>query len=406
MITWKYIGINERRKQVVGELKARTEKDVRRQLKAMGIRPQKITKPSILEVDLGELLVSRGLASPFKKVELLNFTRQFGVMLDAGVPILECLDILARSQKNTSFKKIIRSISDDVGGGSSLSEALKDKPGFNNIFINLVRAGEAGGVLGEVVIKLVEFMEKQEKTKKAVKNAMTYPAIVVCVGLGVVYALMAFVIPRFKGMIEGSGQKIPAITQFVIDASNFAQEYSLLMFVGGFITLMFLSYYIKTNTGKAIFDKIMISMPVFGNIVIKGNLSSFSRTLSLMINSGVPLIESLDICITSIDNSIIARDISKVRDSVMKGESMSAPFTRIIYFPGMIAQMIKVGEQTGGMNAMLNKISAIFEEDVDDAVSSMTKLIEPFVIIVLGGIIAGLLVAMYLPIFMSAGGTT
>ena len=404
MINWKYVGINEERKEVTGELRAKTQQDVRRQLRSMGIRPKQITAPSMFEVDLGELLVERGLASPFSRTELLLFTRQLAVMLDAGVPILECLDILAKSQKNMNFKKIIKDIATEVGEGKSLSAALEGKYGFNVVYANLIKAGEAGGVLSDVMLKLVEFMEKQEKTKKAIKKAMTYPGIVICVGVGVIYGLMVFVIPKFTEILSGSNQEIPAITQFVIDTSNFVGEYSLLMFVGGFILFVILSKYIKTEQGKPIFDKFMMSLPIFGNIIIKGNLASFTRTLSVMLNAGIPLIDSLDICIATLNNSIIAKDISGMRQSVTRGETITAPLLRIEYFPEMVAQMVKIGEQTGRMNSMLIKVSDIFEEDVDDSVSNMTKMIEPLVIVVLGGIIAMLLVAMYLPIFMSAGG--
>ena len=404
MVNWKYIGINEERKEVSGELRAKSQQDVRRQLRARGIRPKKIIAPSMFEVNLAELLVERGLVSPFSRVELLLFTRQLAVMLDAGVPILECLDILAKSQKNINFKKIIKDIAVDVGEGRSLSAAIDGKYGFSLIYINLIKAGEAGGVLSDVMLKLVEFMEKQEKTKKAIKTAMTYPGIVTCVGVGVIYGLMVFVIPKFTEILSGSNQEIPAITQLVINTSNFVGEYAVLMFVGAFVLLVLLSKYIKTEQGKPLFDKFMMNLPIFGNIIIKGNLSSFTRTLSVMLNAGISIIDSLDICIATLNNSIIAKDISSLRQSVTRGETMTAPLLRIEYFPEMVAQMVKIGEQTGRMNSMLVKVSDIFEEDVDDSVSNMTKMIEPLVIVILGGIIAMLLVAMYLPIFMSAGG--
>lgn len=406
MATWKYIGVDKDRKTVSGELEVGSMKEARQKLRNEGIRPKKITPPSILEVDLGELMVKAGLAKPFTKLELLSFTRQLGVMIDAGVPILQCLEILYKSQKNPSFKKIIKKVAEDIGAGKSLSEALalQDKYSFDNIFVNMIKAGEVGGVLDDAILKLVEFMEKDERTKKAIKSAMTYPAVVSLVGVGVIYGLMVFVIPRFTAILSNSGQKIPAITQFVINTSDFIGEYALLIFVVGFILALFLSKYIKTKEGKPIFDKFMMNLPVFGNIIIKGNLASFTRTLSTMLGSGVSLIDSLDICSTAVDSSIIAQDILQVRKSVAQGETMAEPLLRIKYFPEMVAQMVKIGEQTGEMDAMLRKTASIFEEDVNDSVSNMTKLIEPIVIVVLGGIVAVLLVAMYLPIFLSAGG--
>ena len=402
MIVWKYTGMNDKRERVTGELRATTQKDVRKQLRGLGIRPQTITKPSIFEADLGQLLIDHGFAQSFTRLELLGFTRQLGIMLEAGVPILQCLEILGQAQKNTSFKKIIREVIEDVGSGKSLSAGLESKPGFDGLYTNLIKAGETGGALGEVVMNLVTFMEKQEKTKKAIKSAMSYPAIVISVGFAVVYGLMVFVIPKFAEIIKTSGKEIPAITQVVMNVSNFFGEYSLLMIVVGFVFLVVFAKLIKTDMGKPIFDKMMMNLPIFGNIIIKGNLSSFTRTLSIMLNSGVPLIEALDICISILDNSVIAKDISRVRNSVTRGETMTEPLLRIDYFPDMVAQMVKIGEQTGGINAMLINVSNIFEEEVDDSVSNMTKLIEPLVIVVLGGMIAVLLVAMYLPIFMAA----
>ena len=405
MPSWKYVGLDKKRKKMEGTLEAGSIKDVRRQLRSQGIRPQKITPPSFLDVDLGEILIKAGLSKPFTELELLGFCRQLGVMLDAGVPILQGLELLYKSQKNPYFKKLIKIISEDVGGGKSLSDALNGKQGFDNVFINMIKAGEAGGVLSESLLKLVTFMEKSQKIKKAIKTAMIYPAMVILVGLGVITALMVFVIPRFTAILTSSGQEIPGITQLVIDTSDFIQGYAVLIFSIGSVSAFFLMKYIKTKEGKSHFDKFMMGVPIFGNIIIKGNLASFTRTLSTMLASGVPLIESLGICEESVDSSVVSKDIMDVRKSVSQGETMAGPLLRIKYFPEMVAQMVKIGEQTGEMEAMLEKTSSIFEEDVSDAVSNMTKLIEPLVIVFLGGIIAGLMLAMYLPIFMAAGGT-
>ena len=253
--------------------------------------------------------------------------------------------------------------------------------------------------------KLVDFMEKRQKIKKAIKSAMIYPSMVILVGLGVVSALMIFVIPRFAAILESSGQEIPAITQFVMETSDFFQEYAILLFVTGSVSILLLMKYIKTKEGKPHFDKFMMGLPVFGTIILKGNLASFTRTFATMLGSGVPLIESLDICAESVDSSVVSKDISEIRRSVSQGETMAEPLSRIKYFPEMVTQMVKIGEQTGEMESMLKKTSDIFEEDVSDAVGNMTKLIEPIVIVVLGGMIAGLMLAMYLPIFMAAGGS-
>ncbi|MCY4643661.1 MAG: type II secretion system F family protein [Bacteriovoracales bacterium] len=404
MTTWKYVGFNETKKRVEGELIANSEREARRQLRKKGIRPRKLTPPSIFNADLGELIVKLGLSKPFKKIELLDFLRQFGVMNGAGVPILQSFEILFKNQKNPILKKMIGDIAQDIRGGKSFSDSIEGRPGFDQVTINLIRAGELGGALEEMIARIVTFMEKQEKTKKDIKSAMTYPAIVCCVGFGVVTMLLIFVVPKFVDIIKSSGQEVPGVTQFVINVSNLFFDYGFFMLAVGIIGFIALAKYIKTDAGKKIFDTIMMKFPIFGEIVIKGNLSSFSRVLSTMLNSGVSLIDSLDICIEAIDHSIVAKDIQRVRDSVSKGKTITEQISRIPYFPVMVSQMIKIGEQTGELDNMLEKVSNVFEEDVDNAVKNMTKLIEPIIIVVLGGITALILIAMYLPIFMSAGG--
>lgn len=404
MSNWKYVGFDKQRKKVVGEVEASNEKEVRRILRAQGIRPKQINPPSILELDLGMWMVDQGLAAAFTRLELLSFTRQLGVMFGAGVPIMQCLEILYKSQKNLNLKKVIKQISEEVGNGKSLSEAMRGKRGFDNLYVNLVRAGETGGVLDQILFKITEFMEKQEKTKKQIKSAMTYPAVVLSVGFLVVYGLMVFVVPKLKEMLESNNQELPAVTEFVIDTSNFLSENFMSLTLGIIFTVIMIGKLIKTEEGKPIFDKFMMKMPVFGDVVIKGNLSSFMRTLSTMLGSGVTLVDSLEICINTIDNSVMANDLKKIKTAVTEGKTLTEPLGQIEYFPAMVVQMVKVGEQTGQLDEMLAKVANIFEEEVDDLVANMSKMIEPFVIVFLGGMVATILIAMYLPIFQSAAG--
>lgn len=247
-------------------------------------------------------------------------------------------------------------------------------------------------------------MEKQEKTKKQIKSAMTYPVIVCIIGAAVIWGMMVFVVPQFVDMLESTGQKPPWITQFVMDVSAFLGNNSLLI-VGGIIaSLAILKALVSNPAGKQVFDRIMMKMPIFGQVVIKGNLASFSRTLATMLGSGIPLIDALEICIETIDQSVIVKDLKHLRTQVETGKSISEPLSKVDYFPEMVTSMLRVGEQTGNIDNMLEKISEVFEEEVDEAVSNMTKMIEPIIIVVLGSIVATILVAMYLPIFMSAGG--
>jgi type IV pilus assembly protein PilC len=326
-------------------------------------------------------------------------------MINAGVPIIQSLEILVKSEKHPVLKRTIREVSREVSEGMTIAESMRKQRGFTPLYCNLVKAGESAGILDQILSKLAEHMEKQEKTKAQIKSAMMYPAIVVLVGIGVIYGLMVFVVPQFMGMLESSGQEPPAITLFVVNTSEFFQKYSLHIVIGLGVTIWSLMNFIKSKFGKPIFDKFMMFVPIFGGIVVKGNLSSFSRTIATMLGSGIALIDALEICIDTLDSSVIANDIKEVRRQVIQGKTMYDPLAKIDYFPEMVASMIKIGEQTGSLDAMFTKISDVFEDEVNTLVGGMTKLIEPIIIVVLGGIVAVILVAMYLPIFMSAGGT-
>lgn len=403
MATYRYEAVDGNGKKVLGQVEASSEKDVRRALRLQGLRSKKIIAPTILEFDFGQWMVEKGFAKAVGAKELANFTKQLSVMISAGVPILQSLEILYRSEKNPTLKQSIKKIAADVGEGKTIAEAMETQKGFDKLYCNLVKAGEAGGILDTILKKLAIHMEKQEKTKRQIKSAMTYPAIVCFVGVGVIWAMMVFVVPQFTGMLKENGQEIPWITQFVIDTSDFFGKYTPIM-VPGFIVAVsaFLSY-IKTPTGKIFWDNTSMRFPIFGKIIIKGNLSSFSNTLSTLLGAGVSLIDALDICIETLDNGVIARDITDVKKKVIEGKTLTEPLSKITYFPELVTQMIRVGEQTGQIDQMLARVAEVFEEEVDTLVTGMTKLIEPIIIVVLGGIVAVILVAMYLPMFMSAG---
>ncbi|MEA9354668.1 type II secretion system F family protein [Bacteriovorax sp. PP10] len=400
---YKYEGVDTNGKKVTGQVDAASEKDVRKVLRAQTIRVKKIVPPTILEFDLGAWMVEKGLAKSVSNKELCTFTKQLSIMISAGVPILQALEILYRSEKNPTLKLSIKKIASDVGEGKTIAEAMASQKGFDKLYCNLVRAGEAGGILDTILKKLAVHMDKQEKTKAQIKSAMMYPSVVVSVGAVVIWAMMVFVVPQFTGMLKESNQEIPWVTQFVIDTSNFMGTYTPVMVPGAIIgVVMFLSY-IKTPTGKIMWDNFSMRIPVFGGIIIKGNLSSFSNTLATLLGAGVSLIDALDICIETIDNSVIAQDLKEVKKKVTEGKTLTEPLSKIAYFPEIVTQMIRVGEQTGQIDEMLARVAEVFEEEVDNLVTGMTKMIEPLIIVVLGGIIATILVAMYLPMFMSAG---
>jgi type IV pilus assembly protein PilC len=406
MANYKWIGFTKDGKKTNGEIEADSEKQAKMFLRRQGIKPREVQAPSPFEIDLGRLLVDRGIIKPFKQEELVKFTTQLSTLINAGVPILECMEILSKQQKNPFLKSIIKKISDDVGGGKSLYEALEvhSSKGFGKLYVNLVKAGEAGGILDTILEKLGKHMENQERIRGAVKGAMMYPAIVSVVGTGVVIGLMVFVVPQFVGMLTDSGQAIPWVTQVVIDTSEIFQKYTLLMLPILAALIIFILSYIKTPEGKVIYDRVVMKTPMFGQLVVKSNLASFTRTLSTMLSSGVSIIESLEICIETLDNTQIAKDIEKVRKAVTEGKSITEPLTRISYFPDLVAQMIKVGESTGNLDSMLLKVSDVFERELEVIIGTLTKMIEPLILVGLGGVIGFVMIAMYLPMFMSAGG--
>lgn len=404
MPKFKYVGFTAEGKKVEASIEADNIRDAKKLLRRQNIRTTKIVPPSFFEADLGQFMVEKGLARPFGRAELMRFTRQLAILINAGVPILECMEILHKQEQNMVLKRVVKNISMNIEEGKSLYDAMSSQNGFDKLYCALVKAGEAAGILDSILVKLAEFLEKAEKLKKQVKSALTYPVIVVFVGIIVIFGLMTFVVPQFVDILKESNQEIPWVTQTVMDVSAFFQNYTLLLIAALVAGTMFFVNFIKTKEGKAAWDRFTMKAPLFGLLVIKGNLSAFTRTLATMLAAGVPIIDSLEICIDTLDNTQIAKDLTKVRLAVIQGKSITEPLSRISYFPPLVTQMIKVGESTGNLDQMLLKVADVFEEEVEELVGNLTKLIEPLILVVLGGIIGFVLIAMYLPIFMSAGG--
>lgn len=404
MAKFKWEGLTKEGKKTSGELDAKSDKEVKRALRAQGIRTTKVIAPSFLEFDLAEWMVEKGIASSFGSKELGLFTKQLSVMINAGVPILQSLEILAKQEQNPAFRKVIKNIMEGVSSGKSIYESMEGQKGFSKLYCNLVKAGEAGGILDDILKKLAEYMDRQDKIRKTVKSALTYPVIVCVIGAGVICGMMVFVVPMFVDMLKESNQEIPWITQFVIDISEFLKSWLLVMLPVGFVGIAFLLNFIKSDGGKPLWDRFIMKTPLFGSLIIKGNLTSFTRTLSTLLGAGVPLLDALDICIDILDNGEVAKDLKKVKKAVSEGKTLTEPLTRIKYFPEMVAQMMKIGESTGNLDSMLLKCAEIFEEETTELVNTITKLIEPLILVGLGGAIAVIMVAMYLPIFMAGGG--
>jgi len=336
--------------------------------------------------------------------DIVLFTRQFATMIDAGLPLVQCLDILANQTDNRTFKQMLKQIKSDVESGSTFADALKKHPKtFDELFVNLIAAGEVGGILDTILNRLAAYIEKAMKLKKKVKGAMVYPSVVLVVAVAVVAVLLLFVIPIFKKMFEDMGGGLPTPTQIVIDISEWVQSY--ILFIVAVVVAFFiaLNRFYATRKGRALMDDLILRVPVIGDLIRKVAVARFTRTLGTMIQSGVPLLDGLDIVARTAGNKTVESAILKTRASIAEGRTIADPLSESGVFPSMVVQMIAVGESTGALDAMLTKIADFYDEEVDAAVEALTSLIEPFLMIFLGGTIGGLVIAMYLPIFKLAG---
>jgi type IV pilus assembly protein PilC len=335
--------------------------------------------------------------------DLVMFTRQFATMIDAGLPLVQCLDILGTQQENAAFKKVILQIKSDVESGATFSDALaKHVKIFDRLYVNLVAAGEVGGILDTILNRLAAYLEKNEALRRKVKSAMVYPASVTVIAVLVVVVMLVKVIPVFEKMFKDFGGVLPAPTQMVINISHFMQAWIVYMIVAVVALIYAFKRVYATPGGKALFDAIFLKVPVFGDLLRKVAVARFSRTLSTMLSSGVPILDALEIVARTAGNVVVEREILRTKSSIAEGKTIAEPLQGSKVFPGMVVQMISVGEQTGAMDAMLGKIADFYDDEVDTAVDALTSLLEPLLMVGLGGSIGCLLVAMYLPIFKIA----
>ncbi|HSL81888.1 MAG TPA: type II secretion system F family protein [Thermoanaerobaculia bacterium] len=331
---------------------------------------------------------------------LAIFTRQFSVMLDAGLPLVQCLEILGEQEENRTFRAIIQKVRSDVEQGSSLAEAMRRHPkAFDDLFVNMVAAGEAGGILDIILQRLATYLEKITKLKAQVKSALIYPASVITIAILVVWIIMTFVIPTFAQLFAGLGSELPWITRVVVGTSRFLGRYSLWMILGLIALGIFLSRWHKTDRGRRAIDGFLLKIPVIGMLLRKIAVARFCRTLSTLTTSGVPILDGLEITAKTSGNAIIEDAVMAVRRSVEEGKTVSEPLAETKVFPPMVVQMINVGEQTGALDQMLSKIADFYEDEVDTAVAGLMKLIEPLLIAFLGAVIGVIVASMYLPLY-------
>jgi type IV pilus assembly protein PilC len=332
--------------------------------------------------------------------DLAIFTRQFATMISAGLPLVQCLDILAKQTTKPSFARVIAEVTREVESGSTLADALgKHKNVFDDLFRNMVAAGEAGGVLDEILMRLATYIEKADALKRKVQGAMIYPAVVLTVAMGATAFMLLFIIPTFAKMFSDFGGELPLPTKIVLGASNILKNFWWAGALGIFVGTTALQRYYTTDKGKLHIDALMLKMPVLGDVLLKGAVARFTRTLGTLIASGVPILSGLEITAKTAGNKVIAEAIMTARASIREGETVAAPLKTSGVFPPMVVQMITVGEQTGALDEMLTKIAVFYEAEVDAAVDAMTSVIEPIMIVLMGGIVGGMVVAMYLPMF-------
>jgi type IV pilus assembly protein PilC len=383
---------------VSGRMSAKNDSEVMERLRQQNITASKVKKQAM------EVSISLPSFGGVSRRTLVIFTRQFATMIDAGLPLVQCLDILASQEPDKKFQKILYEIKSDVESGSTFADALKKHPRvFDDLFVNLVAAGEVGGILDTILNRLAQYIEKAAQLRRKIKGAFTYPVAIFGVSVLVIIVLLWKVIPTFQNMFMDMGaRELPGPTQAVINMSEWFGANWYLVFAAGFGGFFLFTYTYRTDVGREAMDGIMLKLPLFGPLVRKAAVAKFTRTLGTMVSSGVPILDGLEIVAKSAGNRKIEQGIMYVRDKISEGRSMSEPLAETKMFPPMVVQMIAVGESTGAMDTMLGKIADFYEEEVDLAVETLTSLMEPMMMVFIGGIVGGLLIAMYLPIFTVA----
>jgi type IV pilus assembly protein PilC len=401
MAKYSWEGTTKSGQVMKGQMESPSESAVMAQLRSQGIAPGKV-KEAGKGLDM-EIKIP-GFEPKVTTKDLVVFTRQFATMIDAGLPLVQCLDILGKQQDNKTFKKILLQVKEDVESGSTFADALKKHPkAFDELYVNLVAAGEVGGILDTILNRLAAYIEKAMKLKKKVKSAMTYPATIVGIAVLVIAVILVFVIPQFEAMFNDFGSELPMPTQVVIALSNFIQSYILVMIAGAFLFVWILKRLYRTPKGRLAMDSLFLKLPIMGILIRKVAVAKFTRTLGTMISSGVPILDGLDIVAKTAGNKIVENAIYRVAQSISEGKTIAEPLEKSGVFPPMVCQMIAVGEQSGSIDTMLNKIADFYDDEVDDAVGNLTAMMEPMLMLFLGTTVGGLVIAMYLPIFKLAG---
>ncbi|MGL1903538.1 MAG: type II secretion system F family protein [Fibrobacterales bacterium] len=395
MATWIYKAVNSQGKEVFGEFEAANKAAAQSLIRKKRLRVNSLKKKPI------EFNITIG--SGIKKEDVARFTRQFSAMTSAGLPLIQCLDILTEQSENVFLKEVLKKVTGRIQGGSTLADALSQHPKtFNDLYCNMVAAGEAGGILDVILKRLADYQESAERLKRKIKGAMTYPAIVTFVAVGVIFIMLWKVVPIFAGMYDGSGKALPMPTQVVLGISNFVQNNALFILAAVAALAIALIRYYKTDNGRYVIDNLKLNAPVLGNLERKSAIARFTRTLGTLLNCGVSIIDALKVTSKTSGNRVLEIGVNRTLESISGGNTIADPLRDTGIFPPMVIQMISVGEKTGGLPDMLTKVSDFYDEEVDAAVENLTSMIEPIIIVVMGLAIGFIMIAMYMPMFSMA----
>ncbi len=410
MARFNFQAKNAAGKVQMGQLEAQDEAEVRQRLKSQNMVPLRVIpapgKKAAPTGGLTEFLENLGKARVSSK-DLQIFTRQFATLINAGIPVVDALKLLGEGKRNPALKDAAIKVRISIESGKRLGDSMATLPKiFDRFFVNMVRAGEEAGILDGILLRLSSYMEKSEKLKKQVTGALFYPAAIMIVAVLVITGILIFVIPKFQDLYKGAGKELPAITRFVVGLSQLLINRWYLVIAGFILIPWGLIAWAKTDEGRDFFDRLMIRLPLFGELIQKSSVAKLSRTLSTLLSSGVGVMEALDIAAKTAGNKVIEQALLRSKESVMSGRPLAAPLAREPMIPDMVSQMIMIGEQSGTLDMMLGKIADFYEDDVENAVKALTSMIEPLLMVFLGGAIAVLMLAMYLPIFDMANVVT
>ena len=412
MAKFEYIALNAKGEETAGTVDAGNRDDASAKLKGMGLFPTQVAPEGQLTAAVKQKAKAakkrqakapKKLTGSIKGKNLMIFTRQLATLIDSGLPLLRGLTVLGNQEPNPILKSTVNSLADSVQTGSTFSESLAQHPKiFNKLYVNMVKAGELGGVLELVLNRLAEYQEKAQKLKNKIVSAMTYPVIVVLIAVGIVIFLLTYIVPKFtaifESMVEGGADSMPVLTKTVIAASDFLQHNILIIFGAIALGIFGGKAYIATKGGRRTVDKLVLKLPLFGPVLLKSAVARFTRTLGTLVTSGVPILQALNITRDTAGNNTVSEAIMRVHDAVKEGESMVAPLNASKIFPAMVISMIEVGEETGQLPEMLLKIADVYDDEVDNSVTALTSLLEPIMIVVLAVIVAVIVLALFQPL--------